>query len=141
MPDDRDRLIRANDSIECGQLDEALAILQTLLKTDANNAPVWNTIGVLRFRQERYREALHAFDQATAVNPAFTHAWFNKSLAFLFLGKETEAVRALDRVLALSPRDSEARSQRDLIVGKMARMATETEKPAAQSTQSRLRIF
>lgn len=141
MPDDRDMVIRANDYIECGQLEEALAILQALLKTDANNAPLWNRVGILRFRQGRYREALLAFDQATAIDPAFTHAWFNKSLVLLFLGKEHEALRALDKVLELNPRDAEARSQRNLIVGRMARTATETEKPTAQSPQSRLRIF
>jgi len=39
------------------------------------------------------------------------------------LEKETEALRALDKVLKLNPRDNEAQSQRALIVRKMAQVS------------------
>jgi len=139
MPDAPDLFSEAIELVEQGQLDEALDIFQALLKTDSNNAIVWNNIGIIRFRQGEYREALNAFGQATDINPEFTNAWFNKSLALVHLGKDTEALRALDKVLKLNPRDKEAQSQRVLIVRKMAQVS-DTGKTDSQSAQSQLRV-
>jgi tetratricopeptide (TPR) repeat protein len=120
-----------------GRLDEALTLFQVLLKTDSNNAIVWNNIGIIRFRQGEYREAVNAFGQATDINPEFTNAWFNKSLALVHLGKYTEALRALDKVLKLNPRHNEAQSQRALIVRKMAQVGDD-RRTDSQSAQSQL---
>jgi len=120
-------------------LDSRQPFFQALLKTDSNNATIWNNIGIIRFRQEEYREAVNAFGQATDIDPEFTNASFNKSLALINLGKETEALRALDKVLKLNPRDKEAQSQRALIVRKMAQVC-DTEKTDSQSAQSQLRV-
>jgi tetratricopeptide (TPR) repeat protein len=139
MPDARDLFNQATELVELGRLDEALALFQTLLKTDSNNAIVWNNIGIIQFRQGKYREAVNAFGQATDVNGEFTNAWFNKSLALVNLEKDTEALRALDKVLKLNPHDKEAQSQRASIVRKMAQVG-ETGKTDSQSAQSQLRV-
>ena len=139
MPDDRDLLIQATDLMDLGRLEEALAIFQTLLKTDSNNAIIWNSIGIIKFRQGEYREAANAFGQAADINPEFTSAWFNKSLALVHLGKETEALRALDKVLKLNRRDREAISQRDLIVRKIAQTG-EKRTQERNSGQTQLRV-
>ena len=55
MPDARDPFGEANELVELGRLDEALAIFQALLKTDSNNATLWNNVGIIRFRQGKYR--------------------------------------------------------------------------------------
>jgi tetratricopeptide (TPR) repeat protein len=66
------------------------------LKTDSNNATVWNNIGIIRFRQGKYHDAVNAFGQAMDNDPEFTNAWFNKSLALVHLEKDTEALCALE---------------------------------------------
>ena len=139
MPDVPDLFSEANELVELGRLDEVLTLFQALLKTDSNNATLWNNIGIIRFRQGEYREALNAFGQATDTDPEFTNAWFNKSLALMHLGKETESLRALDKVLKLDPRDKEAQSQRELIVRKMAHVS-DTGGTDLQSAQSQLRV-
>ena len=139
MPDARDLFSQATELVELGRLDEALALFQTLLRTDSNNATIWDTIGIILFRQGKYREAVNAFGQVTEINPQFANAWFNKSLALVNLGKETEALRALDKVLTLNQRDKEAQSQRALIVRKLAQVS-DTGKTDSQSTQSQLRV-
>jgi tetratricopeptide (TPR) repeat protein len=139
MPDSRDLFIQATELAEQGRLDEALALFQALLKTDSNNATIWNNIGIIRFRQGEYREAVNAFGQATDTNPEFTNAWFNKSLALVNLGKETEALRALDKVIKLNSRDKEAKSQRALIVQRMAQVG-HAGRTDSQSAQSQLRV-
>ena len=139
MPDVPDLFSEATELVELGRLDEALTLFQALLKTDSNNATLWNNIGIIRFRQGEYREALNAFGQATDTDPEFTNAWFNKSLALVNLGKDTEALRALDKVLKLNPQDKEAQSQRELIVGKMAHVS-DRGKTDSHSAQSQLRV-
>ena len=139
MPDAPDLFSEAIELVEQGQLDEALDIFQALLKTDSNNATIWNNIRIIRFRQGEYREALNAFGQATDINPEFTNAWFNKSLALVHLGKDTKARRAIDKVLKLNSRDKEAQSQRALIVQKMAQVS-DTGKTDSHSAQSQLRV-
>jgi len=139
MPDSQDLFKQATELAEGGLLNEALTIFQTIVKTDSNNAIVWNNIGIIQFRQGKYRDAVNAFGQATDIDPQFTNAWFNKSLALLHLGKETEALRALDKVIKLNPRDKEAQSQSALIVRKMARVS-DTGKKDSHSAQSQLRV-
>ena len=59
MPDARDLFSEATELVELGRLDEALALFQALLKTDSNNATLWNNIGIILFRQEKYRDAVN----------------------------------------------------------------------------------
>jgi Tfp pilus assembly protein PilF len=56
------------------------------------------------------------------------------------LGKETEALRALDKVIKLNPRDKEAQSQRALIVWKMAQVS-DAGRTDSQSAQMQLRFM
>jgi tetratricopeptide (TPR) repeat protein len=140
MPDVRDVFTQATDLVELSRLDEALTPIQALLKTDSNNATIWNNLGIILFRQGKYREAVNAFGQATDTDPEFTNAWFNKSLALVNLEKDTEALRALDKVLKLNPRDNEAQSQHALIVRKMAQVS-DTGKTDSQSAQMQLRFM
>jgi tetratricopeptide (TPR) repeat protein len=139
MPDSQDLFTQANEFVELGQLDEALALFQTLLKTDFNNATIWNNIGIIRFRHCEYHDAVNAFGQVTDTDPKFTNALFNKSLALVNLGKDTEALRALDKVLKLNLQDEEAQSQRGWIVGKM-RHISDTGITDSHSSQSQLRV-
>lgn len=139
MPDVKEQFSEAIDLAELGRYDEALALFQALLKIDSNNATIWNNIGIIQFRQGKYRDAVNAFGQAADISPLLTDALFNKSLALVHLGKETEALRALDKVLRLDPRDNEAQSQRALIVGKMAR-AGDKKKPGPEPVQTHLRV-
>ena len=103
MPDAPDLFSEAIELAEGGLLDEALTVFQTLLKTDSNNANAWYNVGIILFKQAKYRDTVNAFGQATDIDPEFTDAWFNKSLALLNLEKDTEALRALDKVLKLNP--------------------------------------
>ena len=139
MPNAPDLFSEATDLAEPGRLDEALALFQALLKTDSNNATIWNNLGIILFRQGKYRDAVNAFGQATDTDPGFTNAWFNKSLALVNLGKDTEALRALDKAITLNPRDKEAQPQRALIVRKMAEVS-DTGRTDSQSAQSQLRV-
>jgi len=139
MPEAFDLFNKATDLAEQYQLDEALTLFQTLLKSDPNNATIWNNIGIIQFRQGKYLDAVNAFGQAADIDPQFTNALFNKSLALVNLGKDTEALKALDKVLKINPHDTEAQSQRALITRKMAQ-GSDTQKTDSHSAQSQLRV-
>src|SRR5208283_860347 len=139
MPDAFDLFNKATELVEQYQLDEALTIFQALLKSDSNNTSIWNNIGIIQFRQEKYLDAVNAFGQATDIDPQFTNAWFNKSLALVNLGKDIETLRALDKVLKINPHYTEAQSQRALITRKMAQ-GSDTQKTDSHSAQSQLRV-
>ncbi|MCK9581326.1 MAG: tetratricopeptide repeat protein [Methanoregula sp.] len=139
MRDTGERFSEAVDLAELGRYEEALVRFRALLKTDSNNAAIWNHIGIIRFRQGEYRDALNAFGQAADIDPAGTSARFNKSLALVRLGNDTGALRALDKVLAVSPYDHEALSQRALIVARLAR-AGEEKRPDPGPVQTHLRV-
>jgi protein O-GlcNAc transferase len=138
MPDFQDQFAQATELVELGRLEEALTIFYELLKTDSNNATLWNSIGIILFRQGEYREAVNAFGQAADTNPEFTNALYNKSLALVNLGKNTEALRHLDKLLKINPHDTDAQSQRALIVRKMTHVG-DTGKTDSHSAQSQLR--
>jgi len=87
MPDAHEQFSEAVDLAELGRYEEALALFRVLLKTDSNNATIWNNIGIIRFRQGDYRDAVNAFGQAADIDPAWSEALFNKSLALVHLGK------------------------------------------------------
>jgi tetratricopeptide (TPR) repeat protein len=57
----RKQFSEAADLAELGRYDKALALFQALLKTDSNNATIWNNIGIIQFRQGNYRDAVNAF--------------------------------------------------------------------------------
>jgi tetratricopeptide (TPR) repeat protein len=139
MPDFQDLFTQAAELAELGRLEEALAIFQSLLKTDSNNATIWNNIGIILFRQGEYREAVNAFGQAADTDPEFTNALYNKSLALVNLGKDTEALRHLDKLLKINPHDTEAPSQRALIIRKMTQ-GSDTRKLDSYSAQTQLRV-
>jgi len=139
MPDFQDLFTQATELVELGRLDEALALFQTLLKSDSNNATLWNNIGIILFRQGEYREAVNAFGQAADTDPEFINALYNKSLALVNLGKDTEALRHIDKLLKINPHDTEAQSQRVLILRKMTHVG-DTGKTDSHSAQSQLRV-
>jgi tetratricopeptide (TPR) repeat protein len=91
------------------------------------------------FRQGEYREAVNAFGQAADTDPEFTNALYNKCLALVNLGKDTEALRAIDKLLKINPHDTDAQSQRALIVRKMTNVG-DAGKTDSHSAQSQLRV-
>jgi tetratricopeptide (TPR) repeat protein len=139
MPDSPNLFREATELVELGRLDEALVIFRTLLKTDSNNTVLWNNIGIIQFRQGKYRDTVNAFEQASDTDPQNTNAWFNKSLALVHLGEDIEALRALDKAIMLNPRDKEAQSQRALIVRNMAQVS-DTGRTDSHLAQSQLRV-
>ncbi|HET9980929.1 MAG TPA: tetratricopeptide repeat protein, partial [Ktedonobacterales bacterium] len=65
----------------------------------------WYDKGMELARQERYEEALAAYEQAIAIIARIPHAWLNKGVTLVRLGRYDEALAAINHALKLDPTD------------------------------------
>lgn len=73
-----------------------------------NQAATWTQLGVFYARAQRSAEALHAFNQATALNPNFPLAYSNRGNLHARLGDCAAAVPDFEKALQLMPSNSTA---------------------------------
>jgi tetratricopeptide (TPR) repeat protein len=68
-------------------------------------ADTWYNKGLNLSKQNKYDEAILAFDNATKLNPNHTEAWFGKAEAFesVYPPRFEEAIKYYDRVIQLDP--------------------------------------
>ncbi len=91
----------ANLQSKIGKMDEADATLAQAAKNVPPSERLHLGIGELRFRQERYKEALEHFDKALELQPANLEALFSKGKTLLRMGerdKLDEGKKVLDQV-------------------------------------------
>jgi serine/threonine protein kinase len=88
---------------------------EALLTLEPASAQEWLVRGLIRFEAEE-SEALEDFDRCLKLNPRCVEALWHKALIQEdFLENPPAALRTLDRLLALAPKDREARSRRALL--------------------------
>jgi tetratricopeptide (TPR) repeat protein len=58
--------------------------------------------------QQKYQEAISAFDKAIELNPNDANAWYNKGYALGNLAKYEEAIIAFDKAIEIKPDDANA---------------------------------
>jgi tetratricopeptide (TPR) repeat protein len=87
---------RGNDRAALHDLERA----RDLAPTDPG---ILNALGLSLARQERFQEALAAFDLATAAKPDFAQAYFNKAGAYESLNDFASAATNFSRALELKP--------------------------------------
>ncbi|MCX6697845.1 MAG: tetratricopeptide repeat protein [Methanoregula sp.] len=54
------------------------------------------------------------------IDPEFVDAWYNKGRALTMLGKNFEAIRAFEKLLIINSHDTDAITQRDLMLEKIS---------------------
>lgn len=68
-------------------------------------AKAWFKTGPSLSREQSYREALDAYEQAIAIIARIPHAWLNKGVTLVRLGRYDEALAAINHALKLDPTD------------------------------------
>jgi Flp pilus assembly protein TadD len=86
---------------------EALASFEKALSL-RGDAPTWNATGHQLFHAGRLEEALHAFDQAIAVDPNLSEAHCNRGSTLIRLNRFSEALQSCERAAALTPQNAAA---------------------------------
>jgi tetratricopeptide (TPR) repeat protein len=91
--------------------------------TDSEAYLAWLERGDDLFNQQRYRDAITAYDRVLQTQPQNYVAWFKQAIAYENLHDYTAAVAAYDRTIALQPEDYLAWYKRSNVLEKLQRYA------------------
>gem|GEM_PF-3463256 len=72
-----------------GKYQEAIVLIDELLKVEPDNPGFWITKGIAQYRLHQYQYAVHSFDQALLIDPNSTEAQVNKKLALVYIETPT----------------------------------------------------
>jgi serine/threonine protein kinase/tetratricopeptide (TPR) repeat protein len=96
-------------------LDRAILFFQRAVELDPGYAKAYLQLGVAQgvkagylVLAELHEKALANFRKALDLRPSFAEAWRETGLTLNYLGREDEAIHAIERALALDPVDSES---------------------------------
>lgn len=95
------RMSLASELIETGDLTRAQAVLEEAKAEGAPAEAVHLSLGTIYHRQHRHEEALREFDAVLALKPEEPKALVNRGIMLVELGRNAEAIVALERVVAL----------------------------------------
>jgi len=83
--------------------DEALAAHDLALEIDDKNRRAWSGRACVLEDQERFAEAIVAWDRGQAAGLTDVHTWTHRAYTLMRLDRNDEALDALDAALALDP--------------------------------------
>jgi len=90
-------------SQELGRTEAAAEHYARALEIDPRSAIALDSFAVLRFRQQRYGEAIRLYEALIEIGKANAHVHANVGVALYNLGKPEEALESLERALSLDP--------------------------------------
>ena len=122
-PDMRDRAQHAADSLRKQWYDKAARDYLIILKVYPNCLYAWRNLGVTRYQQEHYPEALDAFLHATSLAPKDAFCQSSVGATYFQLRRYPEAAHALEIAIALNPRDINGHTFLGLAYEQMGRKA------------------
>ena len=103
------------------RLIHAVFILLLALMTSAQcqqTAEDWFNKGIVLYNQDKYDEAIKAFDEAIKLDPKYAYAWNGKGIALADQGKYDEAIEAYDEAIKLDPKDARTWYNKGITLGK-----------------------
>ena len=77
--------------------------------------PMYNQLGTIYTRLEKYKQAEMAFKNSLKIYHDFVSAHYGLAGAYLKQNKQTEALEELQKVIELAPNSREAQNARELI--------------------------
>ncbi len=98
---------RAEAMVRAGRFDAAIEVLENLSRLRPGLAGVWVALGDTLRRQERYKEAVGAYDRAVSLKgkpeSGDWFVWYSRSIAQERLGDWADAEKGFREALRLSP--------------------------------------
>jgi arylsulfatase A-like enzyme/Tfp pilus assembly protein PilF len=138
-------IMAAQSALGAGETDAARGHLERVLAQDPGILDAHQMLGSLAAQEERWDEALAAFQSALALDPEHKASLFGLANAYRKLGRSEEALVGFERLLALSPRDSKAalaaadllaaRGERTRAIAVLERAATGRDAPPILANQ------
>lgn len=88
---------------QMGQTDQAIENIKKAIELRPNSAQYLFTYGVILFQQERYADALSAFNQVIRIDERIPDAWLNRGATKLMLTDSTGALNDYTTAINLNP--------------------------------------
>ena len=79
--------------------EEALEIIENMLKKDENEIDSLNEKGTILFQLGEYEKAIECFDKCLNIDKDYCYALFNKALVLRMLNKLDDALECFDELL------------------------------------------
>jgi predicted O-linked N-acetylglucosamine transferase (SPINDLY family) len=95
-----------------GQLAQAEALYQQILRAQPRHFDARHMLGVIRYQQGRNAEALELVETALKLSPRSDRALSNQGLILYALRRYEEALRSFDKALAVEPTSVDAINNR-----------------------------
>lgn len=89
--------------LETGKVDEAEAMLSSLIQDQPDFAEAWNRRAVLYYLQGRYRHSLSDCQQVVKLNSIHFGALHGMGLCYAALGEYAAAIQAFRQALVIQP--------------------------------------
>lgn len=104
--------------LDSGQLDDALLVLENLLRICPDDPAEWNNLGAIQAALNRLVDATTSFRMAIALQPGYRPAIVNLANALADTGRDEEVVRLCRQALDIDPDDSSTRFLLSAVAGK-----------------------
>ncbi len=100
-----------------GDMNYAVVVYQTYLDSNAPDAAIYNSLGVCLMNQEKYQEALEAFEAGINLGDTsyIQNLKYNQIVAKEYLGKFAEAKKLMEEYLAAYPDDTKAKQEYEFL--------------------------
>ena len=99
---------RALEEIQSNDSASAEKRLTKLLKDDPKDFAAWNIVGSIHFNNNKFDEAVEAFERSLELKPDFLPAMTGMGRAFLGMKKFDEAIEILTKACTLEPNSADA---------------------------------
>jgi len=94
-------LTEALGMMQTGDLDMALALVDTHLQSQASDSMAYHLKGLIYHRQAQYEKAIQAFEQSIEISPPKAPWYLNLGLSFLAAKKQPQAISAFKKTLEI----------------------------------------
>lgn len=94
---------QAEKLFKANRINAASKLYEKVLKRDNGHQKSRFKLGICRFRQKRFSEALQHFDMVLRSQAQNYNAWYYKGLCYERIGSEAKAIEAYKKTLEISP--------------------------------------
>ncbi|GEM_PF-886477 len=109
--EEEDRIAKAVELHDAGQYGDAESLYLEIIRGNPANARVWALLGLARYQQRAFSDAVVFFRHAVGLQPGNAVFVRNLALAFLGAGRLSDADEQFQIALRLDPNNSELRQE------------------------------
>jgi tetratricopeptide (TPR) repeat protein len=95
-------LDRGQAYIDAGEMDKALADLNSLEKLEPKNPNIYNNRGIIFFKRGEFEKALNEFNRCLAVSPRFQLGYLNRAILWGHFREFEKSIRDLTAAIGIN---------------------------------------